>query len=554
MKSIRSKFLVLNLISILVCSVIIGSAAVWFMSDSLSESSVEIMNLTCSEQAKKLDQELSGVRNSVDTAASLVNSNLDSWKVFDDRKELRSYLKESEELTYRIAKETNGVCTFYLRVDPELIGGEQSGFFYTKKGRNDNIRRFPITDISSYDPDDTEHVGWYYQPKAAGEPIWMEPYFNENIGVYMISYIVPLYKYGRFWGVIGMDVDFDLIIKEVKNIRPFKTGFAFLTSNTGKIYYHPEYEPGTKLGDEIPELADFTISLKTDYLKEANECYPFTEDGKKKELAYCKLFNGMELMLVADDSEIHSSRHILTWIVIIATIVLAVISSLIASLVSRRITKPLIKLTEAANEIAEGNLDVDLPEAGNDEVGQLTRSFALTVNSLKAYVAGMHTKAYRDPLTHVRNRAAFDDMMAELREQMKSDTCDYAFLMVDLNDLKKINDSYGHDRGNEYLVNSCQMICRVFRHSPVFRIGGDEFIVILQNEDLDNHDKLLAEFDRRMIASQKESDPWKVVSVAKGLAYCTVSDETPDDVFKRADEKMYQDKKNMKGENGTKDF
>ena len=98
------------------------------------------------------------------------------------------------------------------------------------------------------------------------------------------------------------------------------------------------------------------------------------------------------------------------------------------------------------------------------------------------------------------------------------------------------------------------MICRVFRHSPVFRIGGDEFIVILQNEDLDNHDKLLAEFDRRMIASQKESDPWKVVSVAKGLAYCTVSDETPDDVFKRADEKMYQDKKNMKGENVAKDF
>jgi GGDEF domain-containing protein len=54
--------------------------------------------------------------------------------------------------------------------------------------------------------------------------------------------------------------------------------------------------------------------------------------------------------------------------------------------------------------------------------------------------------------------------------------------MFDLNDLKHINDRYGHERGDEYIVNCCRLICQVFKHSPVFRIGGDEFVALLRGE------------------------------------------------------------------------
>ena len=68
-----------------------------------------------------------------------------------------------------------------------------------------------------------EHVGWYYAPKAAGKPLWLEPYYNKNVDMDMISYVAPLYKQGRFIGIVGMDMDFNLIVNDVSIISPYKT-------------------------------------------------------------------------------------------------------------------------------------------------------------------------------------------------------------------------------------------------------------------------------------------------------------------------------------------
>lgn len=165
---------------------------------------------------------------------------------------------------------------------------------------------------------------------------------------------------------------------------------------------------------------------------------------------------------------------------------------------------------------------------------------------IRRYISGVSNRAYRDPLTHVRNKAAFTDTMEELRKHMDAGERDFALLMMDLNNLKEINDTYGHDCGDDYLISSCRMICQVFRHSPVFRIGGDEFVVLLQNEDLRNHESLLAELDRRMSMTQDEEEVWRRISIAKGIAFCTDKDDVPLAVFRRADGKMYRNKDEMK--------
>jgi diguanylate cyclase (GGDEF)-like protein len=225
---------------------------------------------------------------------------------------------------------------------------------------------------------------------------------------------------------------------------------------------------------------------------------------------------------------------------------MALIAALITVFVSGRITKPLKKLTEAAEQIAEGKLDVELPKPTNDEVGRLTRSFAVTVESLKQYIAGMKYKAYSDPLTHVKNKNALEETKERLQRQMRIGEAQYALLMLDVNNLKIINDTYGHDYGDEYLVNCCNTMCKVFEHSPVYRIGGDEFLVLLENADYDRREELIAEFNRIAEESLKEKNAWKHVSVAKGLAVCESSDGSPDDVLRRADLAMYEDKKRMK--------
>ena len=122
---------------------------------------------------------------------------------------------------------------------------------------------------------------------------------------------------------------------------------------------------------------------------------------------------------------------------------------------------------------------------------------------------------------------------------------------MDLNYLKKINDTYGHDKGDIAITKLCRMVCRIFSHSPVFRIGGDEFAVFIIGEDYDNYDRLIADFYFRLdeMAKDESLEPWEKVSAASGTAfYDEKKDADLDSLFKRADHIMYERKKEMKAE------
>ena len=121
--------------------------------------------------------------------------------------------------------------------------------------------------------------------------------------------------------------------------------------------------------------------------------------------------------------------------------------------------------------------------------------------------------------------------------------------IVDLNFLKKINDTYGHEKGNLAIKKLCFIICHIFQHSPVFRIGGDEFAIFLSDGDYDNYDALSREFYRQTKQLQKDPslEPWDKISAAIGVAYFDPgTDSNVEDMFKRADANMYQQKKSMK--------
>ena len=154
--------------------------------------------------------------------------------------------------------------------------------------------------------------------------------------------------------------------------------------------------------------------------------------------------------------------------------------------------------------------------------------------------------AYKDALTGVNNKMAYDEQVTELRSKMKKGYKDFALAIVDLNDLKGINDTYGHEQGNAAIIKVCRTICDTFSHSPVYRIGGDEFVVLLENRDYKNIDTLIQKFDEAMNHSDS-TDPKENITAAIGYARCKPGD-TIEQVFERADQAMYACKKNMKGE------
>lgn len=156
----------------------------------------------------------------------------------------------------------------------------------------------------------------------------------------------------------------------------------------------------------------------------------------------------------------------------------------------------------------------------------------------------------RDPMTHTKNRVAYENYKVSLNEKIVSgDMTDTAFVMFDINNLKAMNDNHGHEKGDEYIRNSCRLICEIFSGSIVFRIGGDEFVAVLQGRDFKNREKLLKAFDDELKkAAASDLPPEEKVSVAYGMAvYDRENDTSIDLAINRADEKMYINKRMSKG-------
>jgi len=120
--------------------------------------------------------------------------------------------------------------------------------------------------------------------------------------------------------------------------------------------------------------------------------------------------------------------------------------------------------------------------------------------------------------------------------------------ILDINFLKKTNDSYGHEAGNLLIQECSRLICRIFKHSPVYRIGGDEFAVILERNDYKKREQLAKKFFDEVSNTFITVDEKKIpVSIALGIAeFIPEEDSLYHDVFQRADERMYENKAAIK--------
>ena len=240
----------------------------------------------------------------------------------------------------------------------------------------------------------------------------------------------------------------------------------------------------------------------------------------------------------------------------------------------RRVIGPVARLGEVAEDFEQKcreradveNLTMEDPNISTqDEVEALSVTISSMVKdvqeyakdllskegeivNLKEHVNKMDVLAYRDSLTGAGNKAAYEKTKVRLEWDVLSGGAEFAIIMADLNYLKRINDTFGHDKGNEYIKKLYSMIIAVFIESPVFRIGGDEFVIITQGEEMEHTHELLEIIKRKMdeVSHNRSLDPWERVSTAFGYAkYDPSMDSCVDDVFKRADAAMYEEKKAM---------
>ena len=150
-----------------------------------------------------------------------------------------------------------------------------------------------------------------------------------------------------------------------------------------------------------------------------------------------------------------------------------------------------------------------------------------------------------DSLTGVKNKHAYSQWEEQINAAIAEGTQEpFAVVVCDINNLKAVNDLYGHKEGDACIKNACSKICKTFAHSPVFRIGGDEFVVILTGEDYSQRNRLMEQI------GSLPQDPSLVrigETVSAGMVEYRPNQHTSlVSVFEEADKAMYARKQYIK--------
>ena len=536
MTSLRTKITLMMVILIIIVLSISTFLTEMFIRRTEHRKSDQLILLLCETGERNLDYYFNSVQKSVRNIASFVEADIDGLE--DDK--LARHMETARSYFDIQASKTNGVLTYYYRVDPE-VSKKVKGFWYTDLD-GEGFTEHEVTDITLYDTTDTSALVWFTVPKYKGESVWLPPYITDNLDKRVISYNVPIYYRGTFVGVVGIEVDYTTMAEQVDSIKLYSNGYAFLSDAEGNLFYHPRIDVTQLTKDTMPAVPEGLVS--------ENTFVSYSFEGQEKEAAWLSLSNGMRLNVTVPLSEAEGDWQKLVYNIMIVALEVLVVASVFVMFFTRRITKPIEELIEAADQVDKGNYDITLTYDKGDEVGRLTRTFKQLTAHMKENISDLNKKVYIDALTSVRNKGAYSDYIAELQRRMEETSGNIMFAVgvFDCDDLKKINDMYGHEKGDIYLKTASRLICRVFQHSPVFRIGGDEFSVILQNEDFYNREALVKVFNKGMVeACAAAKNPWEEIHVTLGLVtYDSADDGTVIDVVRRADKTMYDNKRARK--------
>ena len=155
--------------------------------------------------------------------------------VLTDDEKFEAYNSEMAKLYIDVSNHTSSVLTIYYRYNIELMG-PTAGFWY---GYEDGtLKERPTTNLSLYDKYDIQNSAWYHIPYEKKQACWIEPFFDQSINSYVISYAVPVYYNNTFIGVIGMEIDFAVITDMVKQVDAFDGGQAYILNKYNKVVYH----------------------------------------------------------------------------------------------------------------------------------------------------------------------------------------------------------------------------------------------------------------------------------------------------------------------------
>ncbi|MBO5424305.1 MAG: HAMP domain-containing protein, partial [Lachnospiraceae bacterium] len=415
MKSIRTKLLILTLSCVMISTAVAVSISILNSSKRLRQDAFTTLELMCTEKKNALEEMLRDVEQGVtaiyEYAINFMPKEDDLWENYELRNE---YIEMVEDVALIVAENTDGAVAVYFRVAPELVDGRSIGSFMAKNEEG-VFRDKQLTDILAYERDDVEHVGWYYIPMDNGGPTWVEPYINKNIDIPMISYVIPVYVDGVAIGVVGIDIDMELLYSSVDEVKVYETGYAFLMNQEGEIINHTDCPHGVIKEEVEGDMARLKEKIHESQSQDAVVAYKW--NGEDKYLMSEKLSNGMYFTVCVPKAEIEAPRRDMVKYSIVSMWIVLGVFLLLTIQLTRTMVKPLKELTATAERMAQSDLDVEVKCKTKDEVGTLASSIQKMADSLKAHINQINNMAYWDSLTGLKSNASYNQMADKLDKE-----------------------------------------------------------------------------------------------------------------------------------------
>lgn len=449
MKSIKTKIIVTVILCSLVSTFICGAISIVNSVSTSYEDSQQEMQLKCVSQSDELDTMMQNVSQSVEMVYSIAVAKLEHAASFRTSKDyVDTYTKQMLPILMQSAQNTKGALTAYIRYNPEFTE-PTSGLFLTRNNSDSEFESVTPTDFSMYDPSDVEHVGWYYIPVQNGKETWMEPYLNSNIGVYMISYVIPIEVDGESIGIIGMDIDFSEFTNTIDSLSIFDSGYGFLANDSGEVMYHKDLEIGSNLADADSGLQAVVDALGNEQTEETAVSY--TYQGKDKVMYYKTLENGMKFVLTAPKTELQEKSRQLAKQIFGGAAFAMILTIIIGTVLGFTITKPITQIDGIVKQTAEFEFASNPANQHlykrKDETGRMAISLHNMRKNLRQMVANIRhvytdlkntTEQLSDTTKRVREMSSVNtDTTQELAAAMEETAATMETVNTTVSDIKE---------------------------------------------------------------------------------------------------------------------
>ena len=479
-----------NLISIIIVGIVtaglsIGSISLMSFRNVVQNDNKQVLEYACRQNAETINTRLLETEVLVHTLSDYYLQMLRDPMDLKDEDALNQYVIDTQKLAYSVMENSEPVVAAYFRFNPQLTSST-AGFFLSRTKTDGTVNVMIPTDLSLYDRSDVQQVGWYYIPVEKGEAVWLQPHVNVNNGYYMISYVQPLYVDGQLIGVFGMDLDYDSILKNTASIHLYDSGYALLMDRNGSFHTAASQIPPIG-SDTIAEIREGEDTCVTSSFSEKQQLYITTS---------IRMHNGDYLVLVVSEKELDQAGNQMIFTIVLFTMAVCTCIILV----------------------------------------------------LSGMINHMMNSTRTDPLTGCKNRDAYLEKRSSLENGIQSGKeMHFAIIVLDVNGLKGINDRFGHTFGDQLLISSTKLLKESFPKETLYRIGGDEFVIILDRRSCAVAAKMVHTFrknNEQAAESYTMDCSHPLISIGYAI-YDSSIHYSYSDTFTAADEDMYQDKKSF---------